>query len=1837
MYFRMILFSYTFIVSILEFVVAVQADTKSTIDNNELSLSLSNEQVTEYKYERTIQSAAAENNQDQSITTNINTEFVQKIHSSNEHDLNVTDSSDLNSTMNMDVISEINMLNHNEASLTNDYGTQMSTHEISNTDVKIEGDTAFMSPNGIIDFPNYDNPTNPNGDLTDKQDGQAYDSNGNKISDNSIMNSYQSSSYYGYNIQNIVDQNGEIPTSVTSSPGANGSPPNVTPTSSNRILNSSLNSKQKAATSSTTTSTSNSNGTPPSSSPKSPTGDSTGKQNGQDYDSNGNKISDTSIMNSYQSSSYYGYNFQNIADVNGEIPTTATSSPGANGSPSIATPTYPNGNLKSVSNDAAKVNVVLSELDIPLTYPIGVPINMNTGIPYYPHTSSPNYGNGAPKSKVNGGTTSTTTSTSNSNGTPSSSSPKSPTGDSTGKQNGQDYDSNGNKMSDTSIMNSYQTSSYYGYNIQNIVDQNGEIPTSVTSSPGSNGSPPNVTPTSSNRNLNSSSTSKQKAATSSTTTSTSNSNGSPSSSTPKSLTGDSKGKQIAQDYDSNGNMISDTSIMNSYQSSSYYGYNIQNIADVNGEIPTTATSSPGANSFPSIATPTFPNGNLKSVSNDAAKVNVGLSELDMPLTYPIGVPINMNTGVPHYPHTSSPNYGNGAPKSKVNGGTTSTTTSTSNSNGTPSSSSPKSPTGDSTGKQNGQDYDSNGNKISDTSIMNSYQSSSYYGYNIQNIADVNGEIPTTATSSPGSNGSPPNVTPTSSNRILNSSLNSKQKAATSSTTTSTSNSNGTPSSSSPKSPTGDSTGKQNGQDYDSNGNKISDTSIMNSYQSSSYYGYNFQNIADVNGEIPTTATSSPGANGSPSIATPTYPNGNLKSVSNDAAKVNVVLSELDMPLTYPIGVPINMNTGVPHYPHTSSPNFGNGAPKSKVNGGTTSTTTSTSNSNGTPSSSSPKSPTGDSIGKQNGQDYDSNGNKISDTSIMNSYQSSSYYGYNFQNIADVNGEIPTTATSSPGANGSPSIATPTYPNGNLKSVSNDAAKVNVVLSELDMPLTYPIEVPINMNTGVPNYPHTSSPNYGNGAPKSKVNGGTTSTTTSTSNSNGTPSSSSPKSPTGDSTGKQNGQDYDSNGNKMSDTSIMNSYQSSSYYGYNFQNISDVNGDIPTTATSLPDSNGSPSSATLTSTNRNLNRALNTYLNGGTPPTSKLPANSNGSPSSSYPISPYGDSTNKPNVQDYDSNGNKLSDNSFMNGYQTSNYYGYIQNTADQDTIFNYPPETSEYLNNQLLQNSVSTFNLQNTATPDQFGIMPSNSLTMPNGKYDEVKNDGVNIPLLNENGDIYNNYFYGDNSVKTVRSLNGNFDTQNDDNYNDGYMGIVPFDDGNMQGPSNEPYAPNLNARYENSQLQYGLNQNPPPYRGYPYMGNDITPFDTNIYPDISPQISVMNSDLYNYNNIDGIEYDQTKIGIEETSPENIQLSMSDLDTFSSNQISQTSDSFIDTDLTSDHLVYDSVDADNRDLEIIDSNYMGQVNENNVYRGQGFNGYNNIQSINVPEYNQFNGDYTTTYLSNLGTYETSSSNTGTDAAVDGPEGPYLTPLLLNSNYNLPTSSDLNKQIADSNSLIVDNVQLNGYLYRKTDTSNVNTQVEGSPAVIANGSPMNDVDNRFESIQTTDLSKNNELGVGQNVYGVSGQVIGRIYKPSGIVKTKNRHKYSGSSSYSSPNDSEFSDGMHAIGHGIKRAARDAIGNVHDNIKDAYDTTKAVGKAVGNIAGNAASKAADGIEQTAKTPYQGSKDAVKAVKNSVGEAADDVEETAKTAYQGSKDAANDMENAFSDAADDVEETA
>ncbi|KAL4091328.1 hypothetical protein QTP88_026031 [Uroleucon formosanum] len=1852
-------------------VVKGQAHTIQNLNSNELSSSLSNEQVTEYNYERTIKSATTDNNQAHSVTTNIKTDFVHTIHSSKELDLGIADSTDIDETLNMEIMSELNMLNNNEASTNNDYAKQ-STFEISNTEVKIEGDTTFISPNEINNSPNYNTPTNTNGDLTHKTNRQDNYSNGNKLSDSSFTNNYHSSSYNGYGIQNQVDNNGGIPTMPKSFPSSKDSPSNETPTSPNKNINSAPNSNQNSAPQLTAQSATNSNQYPFSSSPQSPNGDSTGQTNGQDNYSNGNMLSDSSFTNNYQSFSYIGYGIQNQVDNNGGIPTFPKSSPSSKDSPSNETPTSPDKNINSGPNsnqnaapqltapsatnsnqypfsstpqspngestgqtngqDNYSNGNMLSDSSFPNNYHsssyngygIQNQVDNNGGIPTFPKSSpsskdspsnetptSPDKNiNSGPNSNQNAAPQLTAPSATNSNQYPFSSTPQSPNGESTGQTNGQDNYSNGNMLSDSSFPNNYHSSSYNGYGIQNQVDNNGGIPTLPKSSPSSKDSPSNETPTSPNKNINSAPNSDQKAAPQLTAPSATNSNQYPFSSTPQSPNGDSTGQTNGQDNDSNGNMLSDSSFTNNYQSFSYIGYGIQNQVDNNGGIPTFPKSSPSSKDSPSNETPTSPDKNINSGPNS-----------------------NQNAA----PQLTAP--------------------SATNSNQYPFSSTPQSPNGESTGQTNGQDNYSNGNKLSDSSFPNNYHSSSYNGYGIQNQVDNNGGIPTLPKSSPSSKDSPSNETPTSPDKNINSGPNSNQNAAPQLTAPSATNSNQYPFSSTPQSPNGESTGQTNGQDNYSNGNKLSDSSFPNNYHSSSYNGYGIQNQVDNNGGIPTLPKSSPSSKDSPSNETPTSPNKNINSAPNSDQKAA---------------------------PQLTAP--------------------SATNSNQYPFSSSPQSPNGDSTGRRNGQDNYSNGNMLSDSSFPNNYHSSSYNGYGIQNQVDNNGGIPTLPKSSPSSKDSPSNETPTSPNKNINSAPNsdqnaapqltapsatnsyqypfssspqspngestgqtngqDNDSNGKMLSDSSFTnnyqsfsyIGYGIQNQVDNNGGIPTFPKSSlsskdspsnitptSPNQNiNSGPNSNQNAAPQLTAPSATNSNQYPFSSTPQSPNGDSTGQTNGQDNYSNRNKLSDSSFPNNYHSSSYNGYGIQNQVDNNGGIPTLPKSSPSSKDSPSNETPTSPNKNINSGPNSNQNAAPQLTAPSATNPNQYPFSSSPQSPNGESTVQTNGQDGDSNGNKLND-------QSLNYYEYIQNTENEDRSSYYPPDISEYLNNQILQNSVSTFNLQNTDMADQFGFMPSNPLNMPKGnskdsptggatglntpsdmnglpytvdqssigteyssfgaetygsfnydsnyelwnmdvvevsndeqlnmddKYisinsDDVNNARVNIPILNENGGDYNNFFYADNSVNTVRSLDGNFVTKNNENYADGYFGMIGY----MQEPFNEPYAPNLNARYENSQLQF--NQNSPPFKGYPYMGNDIEPFDTNSYADISPQIPIMNLDLYNSNNIGGIKYDQTNIGTDETSL-----------------------------------------------------------ENNLYNGQGFIGYNNMVPINVPEYNQFTGDYTKPYMSNLGSFETSSSNTRSDAAVDGPEGPYITPQLLNSNYNLPTSNDLNKQSTDLNSLLIDNAQFNGYLYHKIDTSNVNNQVEDFTADNSNVSPMNAVDNRFNSIQTTVLSKSIVLDVGQNVYDANGQVIGIINKPSGIVKTKNRHTFSGSSSYNSPNDSEFSDDIDAIGQDIKRGARDTISNLHDNIKDVHDTTKAIAKNVGNIAGNAASKAADGIKETTKTAYQDSKDTLKSVGNAVGEAVNDVEETAKTAYQGSKDAENGIENAISDAADDVEETA
>ncbi|KAF0773846.1 Uncharacterized protein FWK35_00003099 [Aphis craccivora] len=554
---------------------------------------------------------------------------------------------------------------------------------------------------------------------------------------------------------------------------------------------------------------------------------------------------------------------------------------------------------------------------------------------------------------------------------------------------------------------------------------------------------------------------------------------------------------------------------------------------------------------------------------------------------------------------------------------------------------------------------------------------------------------------------------------------------------------------------------------------------------------------------------------------------------------------------------------------------------------------------------------------------------------------------------------------------------------------------------------------------------------------------------------------------------------------------------------------------------------------------------------------------------------------------------------------TPNSYGFP--TGDEyafksyDDFYGVPQTGYEALTDQISDDYNLGFEYQND---DQINM--DNRYIPVN--YDIVKyNDVVNTPGVNED-EFYNNFNYEKRSVgvNNMQSSNGVYDLSNYGSNVDDYYDDNKYDNGNQPEYSYDTYEANFNAMYENNQMQYGLNQHTPPSSGYSLNDNDNRPYDTNIYPSNGVPMSY-NPDVYNYDNRINIQYgnDQSGIGIDDINPDT--------------KITPTFDSYSNIDMESG-TSYDSVNGNNKGREIIDS--LDQVNENTAYNGQTFNKY--IQLGNLPEYYQLNDDYSTTYLSNLQTFEASSSSkTGTNI----PDGPYLTPKLINSDYNSLPINNLDKQSSDLNGLLIDSTELNGDLYGKIDASNVNAQVGGLTEDSFNGFPGKTADDLSNPTRNIDLSKNNALDVGQNVYGANGQVIGKIFKPSNDTrKNNNRQKYSGSSSYSSLSDSEFSEDMHAIGHDIERAARDAVDNIYDKTKDAYDTAKNVGKAVGNAVGNAANNV-----------YQGTKEVVKDVGNAVGKAANAVKQTANNAYQNTKNVVNGMEDVASDTADGIKQTA
>ncbi|KAE9539694.1 hypothetical protein AGLY_004946 [Aphis glycines] len=1419
---------------------------------------------------------------------------------------------------------------------------------------------------------------------------------------------------------------------------------------------------------------------------------------------------------------------------NGGTPSTTTSSSGTNGSPS-GSPTYPKGDLTTVPSDNGKTNGVLSYPYTTTTYPTDIPSYFDQGLPNYnPESMSPNTGNGVLNSSPYGTIPTVATSIPNSYVSPSS-----PPRDSTDKTNGGDYDFNGSiKSGDNSVVSKYRSSSSFNH-MQYTADQysndsNEPAPTETSdyeknlimqqlistmslqaadkSTDTLDKSPGNRPPTSNGNTIDD----------------TSN-NGGP---------GTPPAKNASPATSTNTPTGMATPDMSNTPSSKTLAPN----GNPNGGTPSTTTSSSGTNGSPS-GSPTYPKGDLTTVPSDNGKTNGVLSYPYTTTTYPTDIPSYFDQGLPNYnPESMSPNTGNGVLNSSPYGTIPTVATSIPNSYVSPSS-----PSRDSTDKTNGGDYDFNGSiKSGDNSVVSKYRSSSSFNhmqYTADQYSNDSNEPAPTETSDYEKNLIMQQLISTMSLQAADKSTDTLDKSPGNRPPTSNGNTiddtsnNGGPGTppaknASPATSTNTPTGMA--------------TPDMSNTPSSKTLAPN----GNPNGGTPSTTTSSSGTNGSPS-GSPTYPKGDLTTVPSDNGKTNGVLSYPYTTTTYPTDIPSYFDQGLPNYnPESMSPNTGNGVLNSSPYGTIPTVATSIPNSYVSPSS-----PSRDSTDKTNGGDYDFNGSiKSGDNSVVSKYRSSSSFNhmqYTADQYSNDSNEPAPTETSDYEKNlimqqlistmslqaadkstdtldKSPGNRPPTSNGNTIDDTSNNGGPGTPPAKNAS-PATS-----TNTPTGMATPDMSNTPSSKTLAPNGNPNGGTPSTTTSSSGTNGSPSGS-PTYPKGDLTtvpsdnGKTNGVLSYPYTTTTYPTDIP-SYFDQGLPNYNPESMSPNTGNgvlnsspygtIPTVATSIPNSYGSPTG-------------------------------------DEYAFKRYDD------------------------------FYGVSQTGY-------------ETLSDQIPDNYNFGFEYQND---DQINMddryIPVN--------YDTIKyNDGVNTPILNED-EFYNNFYYEKSSinVNNMQSSNGDYDLSNYGSNVDDYYDDNKYDNGNQPEYSYGTYESNVNAVYDNSQMQYGLNQNTPLYRGYSLSDNDNRPYDTDIYAYNGVPMSY-NPDVYNYDNRVNIQYgsDQSGIGIDDMNPDT--------------KITPTIDSYSNIDMTSG-TSYDSVNGNNKGREIFDS--IGQVNENTAYNGQFFNEY--IPLGNLPEYNQLNDDYSTTYMSNLQTFETSSSSkTGTNI----PDGPYLTPQLINSDYNSLPINNLDKQNLDLNGLLIDSTQLNGYLYGEFDASNVNAQV-GLTKDGSNGFSGKTADDLLNPTRNIDLSKNNALDVGQNVYGANGQVIGKIVKPSNDTrKNNNRQKYSGSSSYSSLSDSEFSEDMHAIGHDVKRAARGAVDNIHNKTKDAYDTAKNVGKAVGNAVGNAANNT-----------YQGTKEVAKDVGNAVGNAANAVEQTANNAYQNTKDVANGMEDVASDTADGIKQTA
>ncbi|XP_026806518.1 homeobox protein 2-like [Rhopalosiphum maidis] len=1140
---------------------------------------------------------------------------------------------------------------------------------------------------------------------------------------------------------------------------------------------------------------------------------------------------------------------------------------------------------------------------------------------------------------------------------------------------------------------------------------------------------------------------------------------------------------------------------------------------------------------------------------------------------------------------------------------------------------------------NGQGYDSNGNiPVNDNGIVNNYQWSNYFSY-MQYIADQESE-----------NTEQPNQSGTSENVPVTPNGNTVGTFSSEGTGINTPmNMNGSPS---PATTTNTPSGLT-----------ASNTPIP-------YTGPGSPN-SNLNGGSLSPTTSSPETSGYPPNIPPNSANIDLTSGPYDIGTTNGLNSYFYMPITYPPTGPGNMNNDVPNYPQSTGPNTGSGASNSSPNGGTSTAPISSPNSNG-----SPRSPYGDLTGNTNGQGYDSNGNiPVNDNGIVNNYQWSNYFSY-MQYIADQeskNTEQPnqsgtsedvdnlkiqrlissmnlqTTATSTGTFSNSPSNQ-PVMLNGNTVGTSSSEGTG--------------INTPMNMNgspspvttTNTPSgltASNTPIPYTGPGSPNSNLNGGSLSPTTSSPETNGYPPNIPPNSANIDLTSGP----YD-----IGTTNGLNSY----FYmpiTYPPTGPGNMNNGVPNYPQSTGPNTGSGAS--------------NSSPNGGTSTAPISSPNSNGSPRS-----PYGDLTGNTNGQGYDSNGNiPVNDNGIVNNYQSSNYYSYVQYIADQgsenteqpnqsgtsedvpvtpngntvgtssneDTEINTPMNMNGSPSPATTTNTPSGLTSSNTPNPYTGPGSPNSNLNggslSPTTSSPETNGYPPNIPPNSANIDLTS----GPYDIGTTNGLNSYF-----------YMPITypPTGPGNMNngvpnypqstGPNTGSGASNSNLNGEisnsispptpNTDLNPMLNGGVPFFKGYedfygipqsgyqPSTGQILDNYES---PNYNFDYELQNGDIDDVLNdgqinIDGRympdNYDQLNNGGVYTpgSNENVEFYNSYYYEKSSvNFERQNSNGGYDTpnygSNVDDYL--DNIKHDNENLpepmyDTYASNLIPGYENNQLNNGPPSRGYSFSDNDAVPydtDINSYNG------------FPISEINSD------------------KFNYgNMPYGNDQSDIGIDD--ISPNNNQLSGNTYAEIDTSNVNTQIGGSTQDGSNGIPINTVDSRFNSIQNTVVSKNNALNVGQNVYGANGQVIGKIYNPSDATrKNNNRHKYSGSSSYSSHSDSVFSDDIHAIGNDIKRAARDAIGNIYNKTKDAYDITKGVGKAIGNAAGNVASDAANGVKNTADNIYQGSKDVAEDIGNAASTAADDVKQTANNAYQDTNDVMNGMGDVISEAGDGITQTA